>query len=79
MINLNNPENKDHDKATRNAVYFYRSQSGVFTFCPGCAEKHEMELELIDLAGDFDICSGDCEVENIPVWYHDVYRDINEQ
>ena len=78
-IDLNNPENKDHNLATKSAVYFYRSQSGIFSFCPECAIKHEMELEWIDLAGDWDECGGDkCGAQNVPVGFREGLLKYNK-
>ena len=71
-IDMSNPNNLDHDLATKSAIYFYRSQSGIFSFCPECAIKCEMELEWIDLAGDWDECM-ECDIQNVPMWYSERY------
>jgi len=71
-IDMSNPENVNHNLATKSAVYFYRSQSGIFSFCPECAIKSEMELEWIDLAGDWDECSTpECGAQNVPAGFRE--------
>ena len=83
-INLNNPNNLNHDKLDRNRVYFYRyieyKSTDYYEFtnrCPKHAEEDEAQLELIDLAGDFDECL-ECGIQNVPMWYSEDYQSTPE-
>ena len=78
-IDLNNPNNLNHDKLDRDKVYFYRYLEYKSTDyyeithrCPQHAEQDEAQLELIGQAGDWDECL-ECGIQNVPHWYSEQY------